>query len=608
MSWITIIWSICAGIFLAMAGLNLLVWLRARGRWANFFFSLSAVGAAASAVIELALMYAQTPADTGFWLRWMHTSVQVCVIALIWFVRAYLGAGSLWLAWLSCGLRALTLVINFLPGHANVAFREMKPPRQIVALGESVSVPDGIGTGWSLLVSGASVLFLVYLVGAVIAAWRQGNRRRAGWLGVAVSLSFLLGMTQTRLVTAGLLSIPYTMSLLFLPILSIMGIELSSDLLRAFVLSRALQESQERIKLAAKAVDLGFWEWDIAKDEIWATEAGRARVGAGEFEPINFDRFLRSVHPEDREATRQAVQRSVDSAVDLEVEYRMITTDGRLRWIATHGYVITKDNGAPHLIRGISFDITARKKAEIEGIQLRLEVAHLGRVMTMSELSTYLAHEINQPLGAILNNATAARIQCSQRREGGEGEVVEIMDDIIRDTTRAAEIVRKIRGIIKKDNLAFEPLNINVLIEEVVELFSNPLTRENILIRTDLFPDLTQVRGDRVRLQQVLMNLLTNAIDAMKDSSTRILTIRTTMQGPDMVVVSFCDTGSGLYEKAGDMVFQSFYTTKKEGLGMGLRICRSIIEEHGGRIGAENNPDGGATFIFTLKADSVGTA
>lgn len=286
----------------------------------------------------------------------------------------------------------------------------------------------------------------------------------------------------------------------------------------------------------------------------------------------------------------------------------MITADGRLRWIATHGHVITKDNGAPHLIRGISLDITASKKAEIEGIQLRLEVAHLGRVMTMSELSTYLAHEINQPLGAILNNATAARIQCSQCREGGEGEVVEIMDDIIRDTTRAAEIVRKIRGIIKKENLASAPLNMNVLIEEVVALLSNPVTRDNILIRTDLLPDLTQVRGDRVRLQQVLMNLLTNATDAMKDSSTRILTIRTTMQGLDMVVVSFSDTGPGFDKKVRDVIFEPFYTTKKDGLGMGLRICRSIIEEHGGRIWAENNPDGGATFIFTLKADSVGTA
>jgi PAS domain S-box-containing protein len=251
-------------------------------------------------------------------------------------------------------------------------------------------------------------------------------------------------------------------------------------------------------------------------------------------------------------------------------------------------------------------DITERKNAESEAGQLRQELAHLNRIMTMTELSSSLAHEINQPLGAILNNAATAKMLNARRAEGDAGELGEILDDIINDTNRAGQIVRKIRGIIRKETAVFEPLDLNALLEEVVELFRNPLNREKIVVREDLSRDLAPVKGDRVRLQQVVMNLIMNATDAMKSGSPRILTIRTVMQGPDTVAVSISDTGSGIDGKVKGRLFEPFTTTKKTGLGMGLRICRSILADHGGGIRAENNPDGGATFSFTLKADNGG--
>jgi len=603
MSLITIIWSICAGICLAMAGLNLLVWLQARDRWANFFFSLSAVGAAASAVIELALMYAQTPADTGFWLRWMHTSVQVCVIALIWFVRAYLGAGSLWLAWLSCGLRALTLVINFLPGHANVAFREMKPPRQIVALGESVSVPDGIGTVWSLLVSGTSVLFLVYLVGAVIAAWRQGNRRRAGWLGVAISLSFLLGMTQTRLVTAGVLSIPYTMSLLFLPVLSIMGIELSSDLLRAFVLSRALRETQERMQLATSAADLGVWEWDVQKDEIWSTEGSRARVGIGSGERLNFARMLQSVHPEDREPTLLAVQQALHGPGSFEAEYRMIVPDGTTHWIAARGEVERNGNGEPLRMRGVSLDITKRKLAQLEAQELRNDLAHVSRAATMNELSGSLAHELNQPLSIILSNAQAAQEQL-ERKQPDLAEIRDILTDIVKADRRAAEIIQRLRAMLRRDTTAFRTLQLNDLLTEVLQLVRADLIGRRVTVTCQFASELPAIMGDRVQLQQVTLNLILNAAEAMavsEEGLRRLFIVTAARDGK--VRVSVRDSGRGLPAHL-EKLFEPFFTTKTTGLGMGLTICRSIVTGHNGRIWAENHPEGGAMFHFEIPTAS----
>jgi PAS domain S-box-containing protein len=251
-------------------------------------------------------------------------------------------------------------------------------------------------------------------------------------------------------------------------------------------------------------------------------------------------------------------------------------------------------------------DITERKKAESEAGQLRQDLAHLNRVMTMTELSSSLAHEINQPLGAILNNATAAKMLHARGKEGGGGEVGEILDDIINDANRAGQIVRKIRGIIKKEAVTFEVLDMSSLVGEVVELLSNPLSRENIVVGVVLSPDLPPVRGDRVRLQQVVMNLIMNATDAMKGGTRRVLTVRTAREGPDKVMVSIGDTGPGIDGKLKDRLFEPFFTTKKGGLGMGLRICRTILEDHGSSIQAENIPDGGATFSFTLKADSGG--
>jgi PAS domain S-box-containing protein len=245
-------------------------------------------------------------------------------------------------------------------------------------------------------------------------------------------------------------------------------------------------------------------------------------------------------------------------------------------------------------------DVTKKRQDESERVQLRQELAHLGRVMAMSELSTSLAHEINQPLGAILNNAEAARSLLAQAKEE-RPEIGEIIQDIIQDAQRAGDVIRRIRGLVKRSEAKFEPLDVNILIEDVVRLMNNSFSLNNVTLRLDLKPDLAKVRGDRVRLQQVLMNLMTNAVDAMKHMPSRILAVRSTAPAANTVAVNINDTGTGIAEAGLDDVFRPFYTTKKDGLGMGLTICQSIIEEHGGRIWQENNPGGGATFSFILK-------
>ncbi len=246
-------------------------------------------------------------------------------------------------------------------------------------------------------------------------------------------------------------------------------------------------------------------------------------------------------------------------------------------------------------------DVTKDRLDEAERTQLRLERTHLARVLTVDEISTSLAHEINQPLGAILNNAEAVRILLSKVPAEPEA-LSEIVDDIIKDAMRAGEVVRKVRRVVRKSEVKFERLSVPGLVQETLEILQNSLTLNNAALRLELRPGLADVRGDRVRLQQVLLNLANNALDAMKNAPAKVLTIRSEMDGPDTVTVSVSDSGPGVAEAARTQLFEPFFTTKRAGLGLGLSICRSIIEEHGGRIWEHNNPGGGATFSFSLKA------
>jgi PAS domain S-box-containing protein len=304
--------------------------------------------------------------------------------------------------------------------------------------------------------------------------------------------------------------------------------------------------------------------------------------------------FFDFIHPDDLQRTQEvvSVQRLQHKVIHFENRYRC--KDGTYTWLDWSSVPVGK------MIYAAARDITDRKESEIERIQLRNELAHVQRVSTMGLLSSALAHELNQPLGAILNNASTAQILISKAKGGGT-VFGDILSDIITDTMRAGEVIRKIRAIVKKEQTRFEQWDLNLLIEEVVELYRNVFNIEKISIVLDLQKDVVPIRADRVQLQQVLMNLINNANEAMRKSSSKKITIRSTMQSPDMIIVSISDSGTGIDEAKKDKLFEPFFTTKKDGLGIGLRICRSIIEEHGGRIWVENNPDAGATISFSLK-------
>ena len=363
---------------------------------------------------------------------------------------------------------------------------------------------------------------------------------------------------------------------------------------------RALEilESRERfLAEVAKIGNVGGWEFNIdTGKQKWTDETYNIHEVDPTYEPT-VGKGVAFFTPDSRPIIEQAMQQAIEHGTPYDLELEIITARGNRRDIRTIG----RADLANRRVFGFFQDISQRKQNEREMAALRHDLSHLSRVLTLNEVSATLAHEVNQPLGAILNNAEAARMLLP-RAQDQQGELPEILNDIIQEARRAGDVIRRVRTLVKKGDMPFELLHLNGLIHDVLGLVRSTIAINRITLQLDLKPDLASIRGDRVRLQQVLLNLVMNALDAMKGTPSGTLTVCSAMDGSDMVTVSVGDTGPGLDKAARAMLFQPFFTTKRDGLGLGLSICQSIIDEHGGRIWGDSNPGEGATFSFSLKA------
>jgi two-component system, LuxR family, sensor kinase FixL len=741
MSWITFIWSLTAGICLTLGAVHFLVWTRRRDEWANLVFSIAAAAAAGYAVLDMVALRDRTAAEYGELWRWALALGLLEGVLIAWFIRLYLQAGRPWLLWLICGLRALMLVLNFVPGP-NFYFREITGLQQAPLLGELISRPHGVLHPWVMLMPLSFLLIIFFALDAAHTAARRSRGRRAWVLGGLLAVGFSLALVSYALYAREVLPSTFS-SQLFLSVILLMGYELSLDVLRASQLSRELLETQQRMRLAARAADLSFFEWDIARDEIWVTERGRERAGVGASERIDFARFLQALHPDDREPTQRAVRHSLAGTGEYEAEYRVTDREGAARWVVARGHVEYDAHHQPLRLRGVSVNITERKEAEVslrqseefqkaildsvaaeiavldaqgvivavnsqwqhfalenavsagqpprntgigvnylevcrqstgesfdtamaaqEGIQgvisgrirnfsceyachspqqqrwfvmsvtplkqekrsvvvahlditdrkkaedqlaqQRNELSHLSRVTTMSELSGSLAHELNQPLAIILTNAQAAQRLLAQDPPD-VAETRDILADIVSEDERAGEVIRRLRALLKPGQTQRLPLSVNEIIEDVLRIARSDLIGRGVTVHTALAENLPQVLGDRVQLQQVLLNLILNACDAMAGNppAHRHLTVATARHD-GLARVSVSDNGCGLPVEP-ERIFQPFYTTKKDGLGLGLPICRSIVTAHQGRLWGKNGAAGGAVIHLELPAGEGGS-
>jgi PAS domain S-box-containing protein len=378
-----------------------------------------------------------------------------------------------------------------------------------------------------------------------------------------------------------------------------------------------LRESEQRMSLAAEAAHLGMWVWQVASNRIWMTDRCRALFGLPQGVDVTSAAFLDCIHPEDREATEHAIRKALARHVGSETfdaEYRVLLPDGEVRWVFSRGRVefdmcgAANSTGASAGIQGASADITRRKQAEAEAARQRNELAHLSRVTMLGELSGSLAHELNQPLTAILSNAQSAQ-RFLAGPEPDLNEIREILRDIVQEDKRAGEVIRRLRLLLKKGEVQQEPLDLNEVAIDVLRLMKSDLVNGGVEVSTTLGDGLPPVNGDRVQLQQVLINLVVNASDAMAagKSGVRRLSVSTRLAEDARVRVSVSDEGVGIHANPVESVFEPFFTTKPGGMGLGLAVCRTIVRAHGGTLWAENNSDRGATFHMALPTNGKGT-
>ncbi|PYJ91704.1 MAG: hypothetical protein DME62_15045 [Verrucomicrobia bacterium] len=705
MNWITIVWSMNAAACLTLASIFFVAWCKQRESWVHLIFSCIALAAAAIAVFELQLIHADTPQEYGAILRWRYVPVWALVVSLVGFTRLYLRAGRSWLAWSACGLKTLTLILNFI-STPNVHYREITALRQLSWGGEMASVPLGTPNHWSLVNQVTLLLLLAFFIDATIIVWRRGDRQRALLVGGSIIFFGVIVAAQVMLVVWGVIQVPFVSSFAYLGIVAALGYQLCDDTVRAAQLARKLDASQAA---------------------LLKTNQARALYGFSPSEKLNTQRIRRVVHPEDREVVRKAVENSLRTGAENPAEYRVVLPDGRIRWVARRSRTEFDSNGNAIWMHGVLFDVTERrlaeerfrlvvdaasaamimankegrmtlvnkraetlfgykrdeligqpvemlvperfrshyvsfregyfgdaqarpmgagrelfgqckdgsevpieiglepvhtseglcvlasiidiserKQAELEAARQRHELVHLSRVTMLGELSGSLAHELNQPLTAILSNAQAA-----QKLLAGDAvdvsELREILAEIVDEDKHAGEVIQRLRVLFRKGEVGhhFGNLDINQIVQDVLKLMRNDLVIHDITVESELAENLPVVQGDRVQLQQVLLNLVLNGCEAMADfdSSERQLLITSGLEN-GAVRVSVTDRGGSIPEERIEQVFEPFFTTKANGMGLGLSVCHNIVKAHRGNIWVTNNAEGGATFHFSLPTNS----
>lgn len=315
--------------------------------------------------------------------------------------------------------------------------------------------------------------------------------------------------------------------------------------------------------------------------------------------------LLDIIVPEDKKAWDEHRCNIPKEMKSQEIQFRIQRPDGEIRWIEHACQPVFDRQGNNQGVRASNRDITEREFYRSETHQLQSELAHMDRIVTVSALTSALAHEINQPLAAMRSYAQAA-LRFMDKDQPEYDSVRKALHGIVDDNKRAAAVINQLRNLVKKETATWETLDINSIINDVISLINSEIVLRNASIRLDLHPIVPVVYGNSIQIQQVLINLLTNALDALDDQpvEARTITIFTRPENSDRTMVSVSDTGRGIPPDKIQAIFAPFHTTKRKGIGLGLSICKTIIEAHGGKIWADNNPEGGAIFSLILLTGS----
>jgi PAS domain S-box-containing protein len=361
-----------------------------------------------------------------------------------------------------------------------------------------------------------------------------------------------------------------------------------------------IRESERQLRMLTEAIPQQIWRADLLGRIEYCNQHLRDYIG-GSSGALSGEFFFTILHPEDEPIFRHRWESALTSGERFEVQARVRGADGIFRWFLVRSIPQRTESGRIARWYGIHIDIEEQHRTQQTLFRAQEDLSRSGRAISLAEMAASIAHELNQPLTALLTHASACR-RWLQAEPANMQRASAAADRIVQETTRAAEVVRRVRSLFSKTDYVRLSTNINALIEEFAGLLRDEAIRRGVSLKLRLTEELPMLHIDPVQIQQVLLNLATNGMEAMTESDgPKILEISTATRRPNEVLISISDSGSGFPEHVDTRMFEPFFTTKKEGTGMGLAICRSIIEAHDGQIWAERL-DSNTIFCFVLKA------
>lgn len=587
---------------LLLGGIQFMIWMRDRDRLAYLLAAIMASAAGALALLELGLITRQSAAEFQNIVWWNNLAIFAILVPMTWFVYLYLGTARRWLAIAITAAWTASILVNFvMPG--NLTFSSITALRMETTFwGERFAMAEGVENPFKVVADLASLLIAIYVADATVRAYRRGLRRQALVIGGSILFFIVVAGVHTPLVDAGVVRTPFMISFAFAAIALAMAAELVDGVSRAAIYNRELSAWQTK--------------WRTLLDEIQLAVVGLDRDGR-----INYvNRFFRrlsglsvdqllgrpatSLAPKNQLADFKRWLAEVPHKTPRpSVQFPLETASGGRRELVWSTVALRNGEGAYDGLLSIGKDITSLLRTQGELHRTQREIEHLTRAVIVGELGSTLAHELNQPLAAILSNAQAAQ-RLLDAEPMDEDEIRAILADIVADDRRAGEVIDRMRSMLKNGEVASDRFELNAAIREVLDLIEGERKKHDVAIAFEPTPKPIEIWGGRVQIQQVVMNLVLNAVRAVRDLPSGDRQIRiATFGAPDSSSIVVEDSGPGVPKDIAPRIFEPFVSTKDAGLGMGLAISRRIVETHGGRIKLTSGSLGGARFEVALPVE-----
>lgn len=599
MQLLSIVYPAAAGIGFFLAAMQFLIWHRIPERREFLFGALMSAAAGAMALSEAGFVGSLSLERFLVLMEIANTAIAATLIAMVWFVRSRLKTGRRWLAWgITISWTVCAAIGVFGPG--NIAFSSLDSVQQLqTSWGEVYSVPSGTIHPLKFITDLTSLAIMVFVIDASVMAYRRGNRHAALLVGGPIIFFIVVAGIHTPLVDAGVIQTPYVISLIFVAISASLAIGLVDDVVRSAVLTRRLELERQRWNALLDGVELAVVR--IAPDgRIAYVNPYLERLSGRSLSELE-GKDPAELAPERDRAEVQAVSAGPpDWTTRSRVRQSLDTASGETRDLIWFSVALRGETGEPDGAISFGQDITDQLAAEAARERTEREYERLSRALTMGELASTFAHELSQPIAAVLSNAQTLEILQARDADHSDDETREIVSDILRDARRARDLMNRVREFMFNEAPKETSFELGEMIEEALEMLSAEARRASVDVNKTGPGYDVWVFAARLELQQIVLNLALNAMQALESGGGGEVEVQWRVLSDRVVELRVEDNGPGLSHPDTQSVFRPFVSSKSTGTGIGLAVVRRVAERHNGTVAVEKSRSGGASFVLRL--------